>query len=55
MLGNKAYKFCIYPNKKQEILIAKTIGCSRFVFNHFLAPWNDPHKETGYNLAKGSK
>ncbi|PDZ08869.1 hypothetical protein CN568_27965 [Bacillus pseudomycoides] len=34
MLVNKAYKFCIYPNKKQEILIAKTIGCSRFVFNH---------------------
>ncbi|PGV93647.1 hypothetical protein COD86_17595 [Bacillus cereus] len=33
MLVNKAYKFRIYPNKKQEILIAKTIGCSRFVFN----------------------
>lgn len=33
MLVNKAYKFRIYPNKEQEILIAKTIGCSRFVFN----------------------
>ncbi|OTY21443.1 hypothetical protein COD90_29610 [Bacillus cereus] len=31
MLVNKAYKFRIYPNKKQEIVIAKTIGCSRFV------------------------
>ncbi|WP_162617491.1 helix-turn-helix domain-containing protein, partial [Bacillus pseudomycoides] len=29
MLVNKAYKFRIYPNKKQEILITKTIGCSR--------------------------
>ncbi len=37
MLIHKAYKFRIYPNKKQEVLIAKTIGCSRFVFNHFLA------------------
>nr|WP_235195175.1 helix-turn-helix domain-containing protein [Exiguobacterium oxidotolerans] len=28
-----AYKFRIYPTKEQEVLIAKTIGCSRFVFN----------------------
>ncbi|MGH0516067.1 IS200/IS605 family element RNA-guided endonuclease TnpB [Bacillus cereus] len=50
MLINKAYKFRIYPNKKQEILIAKTIGCSRFVFNHFLALWNNTYKETGKGL-----
>ncbi|PEY37229.1 hypothetical protein CN354_13615 [Bacillus cereus] len=37
MLVNKAYKFRIYPNKKKEILIAKTIGCSRFVFNFLLS------------------
>ncbi|MEB9031785.1 helix-turn-helix domain-containing protein, partial [Bacillus thuringiensis] len=28
---NKAYKFRIYPNQAQAILINKTIGCSRFV------------------------
>ena len=50
MLVNKAYKFRIYPNKEQEILIAKTIGCSRYVFNHFLAKWNDTYKETGKGL-----
>ncbi|PGZ07359.1 transposase, partial [Bacillus cereus] len=50
MLVKKAYKFRIYPNKKQEILIAKTIGCSRFVFNHFLALWNDTYKEAGIGL-----
>ncbi|MED1270819.1 RNA-guided endonuclease TnpB family protein, partial [Bacillus mycoides] len=33
-----------------EILIAKTIGCSRFVFNRFLALWNDTYKETGKGL-----
>jgi len=33
----KAYKFRMYPNEEQEILIQKTFGCSRFVFNHYLA------------------
>lgn len=32
--------------KEQETLIAKTIGCSRFVFNHFWAQWNEAYKET---------
>lgn len=47
---NKAFKFRIYPNKVQQELIAKTIGCSRFVFNHFLAEWNDIYKDTGKGL-----
>ncbi|MFE1626665.1 IS200/IS605 family element RNA-guided endonuclease TnpB [Brevibacillus reuszeri] len=34
---HRAYKFRLYPNKEQTILINKTIGCIRFVFNHFLA------------------
>ncbi|KMY51056.1 IS200/IS605 family element RNA-guided endonuclease TnpB [Peribacillus loiseleuriae] len=37
MLVNKSYKFRIYPNQKQINLIHQTIGCSRFVFNFFLA------------------
>ncbi len=37
MLVKKAFKFRIYPNQKQIELINKTIGCSRFVFNYFLA------------------
>ncbi|WP_100401777.1 IS200/IS605 family element RNA-guided endonuclease TnpB [Bacillus sp. FJAT-42315] len=36
MLVNKAFKFRIYPNKKQTELINKTIGSTRFVFNFFL-------------------
>lgn len=50
VLVNKANKFRIYPTKEQETLIAKTIGCSRFVFNQFLAKWNDAYKETGKGL-----
>lgn len=34
---NKAYKFRLYPNKEQEILINKIIGASRFMFNQLLA------------------
>ena len=33
----KAYKFRLYPTKKQAVLINKTIGCARFVFNYTLA------------------
>ncbi|MYL61095.1 helix-turn-helix domain-containing protein, partial [Virgibacillus halodenitrificans] len=36
MLAKKAYKFRIYPTKKQMELINKTIGCSRFVYNYFV-------------------
>ncbi|WP_459796093.1 helix-turn-helix domain-containing protein, partial [Alkalibacterium sp. m-11] len=36
---HKAYKFRLYPNKEQAILINKTIGCSRFIYNHFLNQW----------------
>ncbi len=32
----KAYKFRIYPNNEQALLIAKTIGCCRFVYNYAL-------------------
>src|SRR5690606_27904707 len=51
MLVNKAYRFRLYPNKKQITLIHRTIGCSRFVFNHFLAKWNDHFKKTGTGLS----
>ena len=37
LMVHKAYKFRIYPDSNQALLIVKTIGCSRFVFNYFLA------------------
>ncbi len=40
----KAYSFRIYPNEKQKILIHKTFGCYRFVYNYFL----DKCKNNGY-------
>lgn len=50
MLRHKGYKYRIYPNKMQEILITRTIGCSRFVYNHFLAKWNETYERTGKGL-----
>lgn len=32
----KAFKYRIYPTKKQQELIQKTFGCVRFVYNYFL-------------------
>ena len=33
----KAYKFRIYPNEEQKVYLAKTFGCTRFVYNKMLA------------------
>lgn len=33
----KAFKVTLIPNRAQEVLINKTIGCARFVYNRFLA------------------
>ncbi|KJS48785.1 IS200/IS605 family element RNA-guided endonuclease TnpB [Desulfosporosinus sp. BICA1-9] len=50
---HKAFKFRLYPNKEQEVLIAKSIGCNRFVFNHFLAErkwfWEEEKRTLGFN------
>ena len=35
---NKAYKFRIYPAKKQEELLAKTFGCCRFILKEDKTP-----------------
>jgi putative transposase len=34
---NYTYKFRLYPNEEQVVLLAKHFGCNRFVYNHFLA------------------
>ena len=38
---NIAFKFRVYPTKEQQILINKTFGCCRFVYNYFLAKRRD--------------
>ena len=43
---NKAYKFRLYPTEEQAVVIRKTFGCVRFVYNKMLAE----RKETYENL-----
>ena len=35
-MAEKSYKYRIYPNKKQQELIRKTFGCTRYVYNYYL-------------------
>ena len=36
IVAERAYKYRIYPNKKQQELIRKTFGCTRYVYNYYL-------------------
>ena len=49
MKYNLAFKYRIYPNKEQELLINKTFGCVRFVYNTILYIANKIYEETGKN------
>ena len=41
----KGYEYRIYPNKTQQRLLAKTFGCCRYVYNHFLARRIEYHEK----------
>ena len=47
----KAYKFRIYPNREQKIMIDKTFGCTRFVFNKFLSERKEKYEESKIKLS----
>ena len=51
----KAYKFRIYPNEKQIILINKTFGSVRFVYNHFLGLCKEKGVQKSYQMCKELK
>lgn len=48
----KGYKYRLYPNKTQQNLINQTLGCCRFVYNHFLdfrsVAWKERKESIGY-------
>ena len=47
----KAYKYRIYPNKEQQELINKHIGCCRFVYNLCLEKKINAYKASKKNLS----
>lgn len=44
--SNIAYKFRIYPNSDQKVLIEKTFGCVRFIYNKMLGDKIEFYKKT---------
>lgn len=48
----KGYKYRIYPTKEQEIQLAKTFGCCRFVYNQMLAKKIELYKTEKKSLSK---
>ena len=46
----KSFKFRLYPNKEQTILINKHLGSNRFIYNYFLDKRINTYKETKQTL-----
>lgn len=46
----KAYKYRLYPSKEQEIIINKSIGSCRFIFNHYLTQRIESYKNESKSL-----
>ena len=45
-----AYKYRLYPNKKQQIYFAKCFGCVRFIYNRMLSDKINHYNETKQKL-----
>ena len=50
-MKHKAYKFRIYPNTEQQVLLARTFGSVRLVYNHYLEAKTKSYEETGKSLS----
>ena len=46
-MGNRAYRFRISPNKEQAVLLKKTFGCCRFLYNRMLSDKKRGIRENG--------
>ena len=55
MLTYKAYRYRIYPTKEQKELIVKTFGCTRFVYNYFLALTEHTYEEMGKTVTHSER
>jgi putative transposase len=47
-----SYKYRIYPTKDQEVLLSKTFGCKRAIFNHYLEVQQTRYKNNEKNLSR---
>ena len=53
MKVKRAYRFRFYPTPEQEQILARTFGCTRFVYNHMLRlrsdAWMQRQERVGYH------
>lgn len=48
----RAYKYRLYPNKQQEVLLAKHFGCCRFIYNYALDKKIKAYQKDKTNLSR---
>lgn len=46
----KTFRYRIYPNKQQKILIQKTFGCVRYVYNYYLTMRKNAYEKEGRSM-----
>jgi len=46
-----AYKYRIYPTEEQQVLLNKTFGCKRYVYNHYLNEQQERYKNKEKHLS----
>jgi putative transposase len=51
-MKHKAFKYRIYPNKEQEVLILKHMGSSRWIYNYALNKKISSYQQTGKGLSR---
>ena len=48
----RAYRYRLYPNEEQKVLIAKHLGSCRFIYNYALAKKVKAYQVDGTNLSR---
>ena len=49
-MKKKAYKYRFYPTNEQALLLAKTFGCVRFIYNRILKTRTDAYYQDGTSI-----
>ena len=47
----RGYKYRFYPTQEQQVLLAKSFGCARFVYNRFLALRKQAYQDHKINVS----
>ena len=50
MMINKVYKFRLYPSDMQKIVIHKTFGCNKLLYNKMLSLKKEENNLTSFDI-----